>query len=505
MKTKVNEIPLVGPKGRKELIESINSLKEKIKELSSSMVQADFNQEDSTKIDYIKNKPAPTTADDILDLLAQKEYFTIEALNDSTTVKFIAETDEDDDTHPKTVQVSTDKVTWESKTSTEEQTLLATLNAGEKLYIKGNNRSYSFDDGDDGISSNCFIVDKDVYVYGNIMTLVTGDDALEGIDAQLEEYAFAYFFSRMRNYLLFRSDKKLALPSNMLDYGCYEGMLSFCTRITSAPVLPAKNLATNCYKDMFEKCTALKRAPELPATELAYGCYESMFAQCTGIAVAPKLPATVLKGRCYADMFNSCTNLTTVPELPATTLDSKCYFGMFENCTGITQVPANLLPAIEVVENCYNTMFSHCTSLTNAPELPATNAPSNCYGYMFWGCTALTSTPSVLKAEIVEPGAYASMFNGCINITSSPDILAKKFDNLWDGCATNMFNGCSSLSRIKCLVTEDVFVEYGATGTFGWTEGVAEHGVFIKHPNATFWTEGAGGIPEGWTVETATN
>ena len=36
MKTKVNEVPLVGPRGRRELLERINELEEKIEEMSGS-------------------------------------------------------------------------------------------------------------------------------------------------------------------------------------------------------------------------------------------------------------------------------------------------------------------------------------------------------------------------------------------------------------------------------------------------------------------------------------
>lgn len=58
MKTKANEIPLVGPRGRKELIERVRELEEKLdKAFELANAQSDWEQSDSTAPDYIKNKP----------------------------------------------------------------------------------------------------------------------------------------------------------------------------------------------------------------------------------------------------------------------------------------------------------------------------------------------------------------------------------------------------------------------------------------------------------------
>ena len=90
-----------------------------------------------------------------------------------------------------------------------------------------------------------------------------------------------------------------------------------------------------CYREMFSNCTGLTRAPDLPATTLAKGCYWSMFDNCTSLTQAPTLPATTLADSCYRNMFQMCTSLTQVPDLPATTLAEYCYSFMFSNCTGL--------------------------------------------------------------------------------------------------------------------------------------------------------------------------
>ena len=90
-----------------------------------------------------------------------------------------------------------------------------------------------------------------------------------------------------------------------------------------------------CYFRMFEGCTSLTHAPALPATTLASYCYNNMFKNCTSLTQAPELPVTTLSINCYENMFSNCTSLTHIPELPATTLAKSCYSGMFDGCTSI--------------------------------------------------------------------------------------------------------------------------------------------------------------------------
>ena len=95
------------------------------------------------------------------------------------------------------------------------------------------------------------------------------------------------------------------------------------------------SMASSCYYNMFYGCTSLTQAPELPATTLATGCYNSMFCGCTSLTQTPELPATTLATGCYNSMFCGCTNLTKAPALPATTLADYCYEQMFKGCTSL--------------------------------------------------------------------------------------------------------------------------------------------------------------------------
>ena len=120
-------------------------------------------------------------------------------------------------------------------------------------------------------------------------------------------------------------------------------------------------MSDHCYNSMFFHCASLTQAPELPATTLANGCYNGMFDGCASLTQAPELPATTLANACYQYMFSNCISLTQAPELPATTLANGCYLGMFHTCTSLTQVPE--FPATTLADSCYKEMFWGCENL----------------------------------------------------------------------------------------------------------------------------------------------
>ena len=204
-------------------------------------------------------------------------------------------------------------------------------------------------------------------------------------------------------------------------------------------------MADHCYAYMFNGCTNLTQAPALPATTLAGYCYQGMFRGCTSLTQAPVLPATTLDEYCYADMFSNCTSLTQVPALSATTLTNNCYQAMFAGCTSLTQAPA--LPATTLAGYCYQAMFHGCTSLTQAPTLPATTLAVGCYTIMFSGCTSLTQAPA-LPATTLAGNCYNDMFHGCTSLTQVPALPAT---TLAENCYQSMFRGCTNLTQAPAL------------------------------------------------------
>lgn len=231
----------------------------------------------------------------------------------------------------------------------------------------------------------------------------------------------------------------------------------------------------------------------MPATTLAESCCSYMFGFSKIVKAPNILPATTLTNGCYGGMFRDCTNLTTAPELPATTLAQDCYKGMFEGCRSLVSAPE--LPAIELANNCYDSMFYYCTNLTSAPTLPATTLAYRCYCGMFAKCTSLVTAPELTDTTLAHD-CYKAMFRDCTNLVSAPELPAT---TLARGCYDTMFRGCTNLNYIEALFTTTPSDIY----TKDWVNGVSSTGTFVKSNDATWDVSGVNGIPEGWTVQTA--
>ena len=203
-------------------------------------------------------------------------YLTVESLEDNNDITFARSYAAPYDLE-RTIYVSTDNgAIWTSKSSSEYSTptVLATLNTGDKLLIKGTNDSYGTTDSDGNVISST----KKINVYGNIMSLVYGDDFIG--KTVIGSAAFVKMFCRNANLV---SAENLILPTNKLKEYCYYGMFMSCSSLTTAPALPAKTLATSCYEYMFNGCSSLVNAPELPATTLESDCYKNMLKSCSSL------------------------------------------------------------------------------------------------------------------------------------------------------------------------------------------------------------------------------
>lgn len=90
------------------------------------------------------------------------------------------------------------------------------------------------------------------------------------------------------------------------------------------------------------------------------------------------------------------------------------------------------------------------------------------------------------------------MFRGCINLTSAPVLRAT---TLISQCYAQMFFGCTKLNYIKAMFTTTPTTSY----TRDWVNGVSATGTFVKNSSATWNVTGTSGVPEGWTVQTASS
>lgn len=147
-------------------------------------------------------------------------------------------------------------------------------------------------------------------------------------------------------------------------------------------------------------------------------------------------------------------------------------------------------------------IFRGSTGLIDASNLilPGTSLAgvTSAYTGSFYGCSNMTDGPAVLPARTMQSYCYRRMFVGCTKLKKSPEIMATSVSST--RAFSEMFSGCTSLEYVKCLLTS----ASGSNVLTDWMTGVqTTEGTFVKHPNATFWSRGTGGIPTNWTVEDA--
>lgn len=188
-----------------------------------------------------------------------KQYLTFESLENNNAIYFKAE----DITHV-TISASTDNGnTWTaySPTTVGNGTTIATLNAGDKVLIKGTNETYLH---------NRFNSSGQFEIYGNTMSLLYGDN-FSRQTTLTDDFLFLSLFSGCTGLT---SAENLIMPATTLTVGCYQFMFWGCTSLTTAPELPATTLADSCYSNMFRGCTSLNSitclATDISATNCTY-------------------------------------------------------------------------------------------------------------------------------------------------------------------------------------------------------------------------------------------
>ena len=209
---------------------------------------------------------------------------------------------------------------------------------GDVVQFRADNESY-LAYGEFGEQPTRFTATNPVYLYGNVMSLISSTDfaTLKVLTDNSEWGAgsnLAFLFST---------------PSD--EYG---GLFpKENTTITNHPtkdiVLPATTLTPSCYMYMFSGCAGLTRAPQLPATTLADGCYHRLFDNCTSLETAPTLPAKRLAPFCYSSMFAGCTSLNYVKCLATDISADICLDGWMEG------VPASGTFVKASTNNSYST------------------------------------------------------------------------------------------------------------------------------------------------------
>ena len=191
-----------------------------------------------------------------------QDYFTIESLEDDNIIS----AQNVNCNQLPTIYYSTDNgQTWNNVTQTKMSTQnLATLNTGQKVIIKSTISKLATAYN----QYNKFSGSKNFKVYGNVMSLLNGDNFLSNSEfASGTTYNLCGLFYGTTTIV---DASNLILPATTLYQSSYNEMFRGCTNLVNGPkLLPALDVPKDGYSSMFEGCVSLIEGPEIMATTVS--------------------------------------------------------------------------------------------------------------------------------------------------------------------------------------------------------------------------------------------
>ena len=241
-----------------------------------------------------------------------QDYFTIESLENGNTITAV----KNGSSRNPIIYYSLDNgETWSNQTLSSGTITFGIINTGEKIIFKSETAEWA----NAWNLYNKFSGNKNFKVYGNIMSLINGDN--------------------------FISNSSFAGSSSFNLCGLFYGVTTIID--ASNLILPATTLPVSSYNGMFRGATNLAHGPkELPATSLQQDSCSSMFEGCINLEEAPIIRAMTFNGT-GAMMRMFCMNrnskittpkLTKGPVLPALTIGSTSYREMFKGNGNLVEV-----------------------------------------------------------------------------------------------------------------------------------------------------------------------
>ena len=137
--------------------------------------------------------------------------------------------------------------TWHRRSEPD----LISLTRNAKVLLKSECQSWN------GISITLNVLDPSHYsvvAYGNVLSLLFGDDFAQHTGATGTDYCLAGLF---KNCICLTDASNLVLPYNMTSLHCLDSMFYGCTSLTTSPVLTTPIIGYGCYEKMFYGCSSL--------------------------------------------------------------------------------------------------------------------------------------------------------------------------------------------------------------------------------------------------------
>ena len=216
-----------------------------------------------------------------------------------------------------TIQYSKNNGAWTSITS-DTTGVSISGSAGDKFRFKGINDRYTANNSNYNRNYSYFDLTTNCYIYGNIMSLINGDNFVGTGLTSSNNYAFCSLFKPTDTSTGSRilDAQNLILPVGSTD-GCFRAMFSNSKNMLLGPQevkLQEGGIALYVCYYMFENCTALTKTPDLPTvTNGASYIYQNMFRGCTSLTSCKCLlasPTFTSSGSCYRMFYGVTTNGT---------------------------------------------------------------------------------------------------------------------------------------------------------------------------------------------------
>ena len=216
--------------------------------------------------------------------------------------------------------------------------------------------------------SNIDTAGNEVKIYGNILSLVCGDEYKLGVlpDEWHPDVMFSDDGNDYIRYILIDASD-LWLPTNQLKEDCFKDLFKELYGLTVAPNIYAKSMPKWGCGNMFQNCRHLTSMPQIYIETIYDYSFASMFDGCTSLVQTTPFRIKSTKGEySCSSMFYNCTALTGTPQWDSfddLSIDKGSFYLMFDGCTSLTTINFNFGLINNTWGNAYSFMFQNCTSL----------------------------------------------------------------------------------------------------------------------------------------------
>lgn len=302
----------------------------------------------------------------------EKQYLTIEALEDGCYLGFWRAGSSSYTAPSFTIDYSINGGTWDTSTFDEKTTSVITnmkksnnetlyLNKGDKLRLRATRQNWGKTTGFYGARDTSFNFYKKVKIYGNINSLVKGDNFYKNYNVSdvNTQGMFTNLFNMSSTYKanlvdisnLFIPSYKFAVKgsdenSNATNSMQFDSTFANCTAITKLPMMDLYVQGNEYFRyyNLFSYDSALTDAENFVlysnSNSLGYYGLSNMLSNCTSLAKAPKLNVKGVTTGSFANFYESDTSLNDV-EINITTLGSGFNGPWCNNTTSLTQIKTN--------------------------------------------------------------------------------------------------------------------------------------------------------------------